>query len=125
MKLFWYTHLRPRLWRATMAADCRLTAAYRANQRWRHALAAVGLALLGACGSHIPLAAGQPRREGRRDFSHHSPVWRLVFNLEHALMERYSSRSYGGQALICTALALLSVAGFSVDHIPARKPGAR
>ena len=123
MKCWQYTRLGQRIWRATVATDQRLTAAYRTNQRWRHAAAAVVMALLATGDRRIPPAAARPRQQF--GFSHLRPVWRLVFGLEHALMERYSSRSYGAQALICVALALLSSAGFNVDHIPTRKPGAR
>lgn len=122
----WYTQLRPRLWRATMATNHRLTEAYRANQHWRHALAAIGMALLAACGSSFPPATGQPRRAGKSNFSHLSLGWRLMFNLEQSLMERYSSHSYVAQAVICVALAFLSAAGFNINDIPpTRQPGAR
>ncbi len=122
MKL-WNARLRPRIWHATMATDNWLNSAYQSNQHWRHAVASVAMAVLAACGSRIPPGTGRPRRKS--DFSHLSPVWRLVFELEDALMDRYSARSYGAQAAICIALAFLSAVGFNVNQIQSRRPGAR
>ena len=124
MKL-WHTQLRPRLWRATFAIDRRLSAAYSARRYWSQTAACIGMGLLSVCGCSIHPAAAQPAQGIKADLGHIAGVWRLVFSLEYALMLRYSSRSYWRESLVCIALAVLSMAGFNVNCIPARKPGAR